>query len=85
MPIIILVAVLFVLMWAVSRQGSVKLPALSEERKREILDRRYEEAVRIDRTQSRAGAQALYGDLSDAQVETYLETRARMEELKKAA
>lgn len=84
LPIIIIVA-LFVVLYMVSGSRTVKLPAMTPDRRRDILDFRYEEAARSSRIQAVASSEVSYGPLSEAQRETYAATRERMEQFRKAA
>lgn len=84
LPIAIIVGGV-VLVYVVSGSRSVKLPAMTPGRKREILDGRYEEAARSSRIQVVASSKVSYGPLSEAEREKYSATRERIEQLRKAA
>ena len=81
-----LVIALFVVVMVASSGRSVQLPGLSEKRKREMVEqRRCEEAARAEVVQLAASRPARYGDLSAEQEQSYLDTRQKLEELRKAA
>lgn len=83
-PMIVLGILFFAVVWGASRfKSSIKVPAMTEHRRRQVLRiRQFKDRYASLRAEESARLGGAYGPLSAEQIDTYLATRER---LKKAA